>query len=194
MRVPAFCDRCGAVFPSSFEVEGLHTTFVNCGAGPCPECGSSGHIPDGVYNFIGSTIELLSGPASTMSELQKLATILSEAREHKTSPEEVSKRIKEEVPGLSGLKDLLPKTRSEFYSFVTIGLTVVGLFLGQLKHDQPPNVTVNQVVNVVCQEQTLSSDRHAIVTNKPAIKKTKVGRNDPCPCGSGKKYKKCCGK
>lgn len=22
----------------------------------------------------------------------------------------------------------------------------------------------------------------------------KVGRNDPCPCGSGKKYKKCCGR
>ena len=26
------------------------------------------------------------------------------------------------------------------------------------------------------------------------VKKVKVGRNDPCPCGSGKKYKKCCGK
>ncbi len=26
------------------------------------------------------------------------------------------------------------------------------------------------------------------------VKKIKVGRNDPCPCGSGKKYKKCCGK
>ena len=25
-------------------------------------------------------------------------------------------------------------------------------------------------------------------------KKEKVGRNDPCPCGSGKKYKQCCGK
>jgi preprotein translocase subunit SecA len=24
-------------------------------------------------------------------------------------------------------------------------------------------------------------------------KAQKVGRNDPCPCGSGKKYKKCCG-
>ena len=22
----------------------------------------------------------------------------------------------------------------------------------------------------------------------------KIGRNDPCPCGSGKKYKNCCGK
>ncbi len=30
------------------------------------------------------------------------------------------------------------------------------------------------------------------VVRKPAVSK-KVGRNDPCPCGSGKKYKKCCG-
>jgi preprotein translocase subunit SecA len=27
----------------------------------------------------------------------------------------------------------------------------------------------------------------------PATSQNKVGRNDPCPCGSGKKYKKCCG-
>lgn len=26
------------------------------------------------------------------------------------------------------------------------------------------------------------------------VKGPKVGRNDPCPCGSGKKYKKCCGR
>jgi len=30
-------------------------------------------------------------------------------------------------------------------------------------------------------------------TAKPVVKKKKIGRNDPCPCGSGKKYKKCCG-
>ena len=29
---------------------------------------------------------------------------------------------------------------------------------------------------------------------KPVVKKDKVGRNDPCPCGSGKKYKNCCGR
>jgi preprotein translocase subunit SecA len=38
-----------------------------------------------------------------------------------------------------------------------------------------------------------------VVTNqeggmrKPIVKEEKIGRNDPCPCGSGKKYKKCCG-
>ncbi len=33
-----------------------------------------------------------------------------------------------------------------------------------------------------------------LVGEKPTVREEpKVGRNDPCPCGSGKKYKKCCG-
>ena len=44
-----------------------------------------------------------------------------------------------------------------------------------------------------------SSERIDFVEEIKARKTTrtlvgKVGRNDPCPCGSGKKYKKCCGK
>ncbi|MEN2985075.1 MAG: preprotein translocase subunit SecA [Thermodesulfovibrionaceae bacterium] len=31
-------------------------------------------------------------------------------------------------------------------------------------------------------------------TPQPIQKPKKIGRNDPCPCGSGRKYKKCCGK
>lgn len=30
--------------------------------------------------------------------------------------------------------------------------------------------------------------------NEPVRTEAKIGRNQPCPCGSGKKYKKCCGK
>ena len=34
-----------------------------------------------------------------------------------------------------------------------------------------------------------------MVANTPSVREEpKIGRNDPCPCGSGKKYKKCCGK
>ena len=32
-----------------------------------------------------------------------------------------------------------------------------------------------------------------IISGEKASNKNNVGRNDPCPCGSGKKYKKCCG-
>jgi hypothetical protein len=39
-------------------------------------------------------------------------------------------------------------------------------------------------------KRAISGKLRAIVSGKP--KPAKVGRNDPCPCGSGKKYKKCC--
>ena len=40
-------------------------------------------------------------------------------------------------------------------------------------------------------ESTLGVVSEAIV-QKPVKNETTVNRNDPCPCGSGKKYKKCC--
>ena len=39
-----------------------------------------------------------------------------------------------------------------------------------------------------------SEDKIYAEARKPAQPKAAVGRNDPCPCGSGKKYKKCCGR
>jgi uncharacterized protein YecA (UPF0149 family) len=38
-------------------------------------------------------------------------------------------------------------------------------------------------------DSDLDDDEQALPVQQPA----KIGRNDPCPCGSGKKYKKCCG-
>jgi len=37
------------------------------------------------------------------------------------------------------------------------------------------------------------ADYHPPVKAEPVKAKPKVGRNDPCPCGSGRKFKKCCG-
>ena len=64
--------------------------------------------------------------------------------------------------------------------------------------------TVRQILSVVPRVQSTERVQVAKPTSegfaggkgnivrKPAVSK-KVGRNDPCPCGSGKKYKKCCG-
>ena len=37
------------------------------------------------------------------------------------------------------------------------------------------------------------SDLEKLLNPPQLIRSKKIGRNDPCPCGSGKKYKKCCG-
>ena len=36
-------------------------------------------------------------------------------------------------------------------------------------------------------------DDSEVNPKSPPVRVEKVGRNDPCPCGSGKKFKKCCG-
>ena len=58
-------------------------------------------------------------------------------------------------------------------------------------------------VNVVTQPKVEDRLQNATVNNpsgdneadakKPVVKGETIGRNDPCPCGSGKKYKNCCG-
>lgn len=38
-----------------------------------------------------------------------------------------------------------------------------------------------------------SASRHEDFSSMVPLRGTKVGRNEPCPCGSGRKYKRCCG-
>jgi preprotein translocase subunit SecA len=46
------------------------------------------------------------------------------------------------------------------------------------------------------QELVFSGSGDSTPAKKQPVKREtrKVGRNDPCPCGSNKKYKKCCGR
>jgi preprotein translocase subunit SecA len=64
------------------------------------------------------------------------------------------------------------------------------------------NAPPGPVIPQMKQEQQMTLNRGESGTAKPESKEkqkpakrasAKVGRNDPCPCGSGKKYKKCCG-
>jgi len=57
----------------------------------------------------------------------------------------------------------------------------------------------NRRVSVVSRHESEADDRDAYddyaPVAAPIVNETaKVGRNEPCPCGSGKKYKKCCGR
>jgi preprotein translocase subunit SecA len=41
--------------------------------------------------------------------------------------------------------------------------------------------------------EPIATNEDDSLKKKPVVKEKKIGRNDPCPCGSGKKYKHCCG-
>lgn len=184
--IPAFCDTCGTVFNSGFFAENSsNISFTDCQSGPCPSCGGIGHIPDGVFNFIGNTIEILSAPERTISELMRFAQILREAKAKSETRDQVVDRVEKEIPSLSKLANLLPENRSELYGFLAVILAAVQLFTQQPSTTKSTTINVTQVVQQVVTEQPS--------TVKVPTKSKKVGRNEACPCGSGQKYKRCCG-
>ncbi|NLY52765.1 MAG: preprotein translocase subunit SecA, partial [Firmicutes bacterium] len=80
------------------------------------------------------------------------------------------------------------------------------MFQAMLQEMQEDVVQLLFRVRLVTEEQRRQQDRlRQAVTNRngdgdgghkqvPVRRERKVGRNEPCPCGSGKKYKRCCGK
>lgn len=54
--------------------------------------------------------------------------------------------------------------------------------------------TTMQAQQNLDQVQTNRGEIQGEATPKTVVKDKKIGRNEPCPCGSGKKYKRCCGR
>ena len=76
------------------------------------------------------------------------------------------------------------------------GFNMFDEMIDQIRHD-----TVRYLFGITIEQQPKERKQVVDVDNissstdekKPVVKEQKVGRNDPCPCGSGKKYKNCCG-
>lgn len=67
--------------------------------------------------------------------------------------------------------------------------TVRMIFLAQIRRQEEPKRE-----QVAHETSAQGADDGSKVKPTPHRAAAKVGRNDPCPCGSGLKYKKCCGK
>jgi preprotein translocase subunit SecA len=83
-----------------------------------------------------------------------------------------------------GMMKRIREATIEYVFKVQVNVTARPIPTKQTENSDPTTVSNAQQQNnrAVQQKQISASD----------IKK--IGRNDPCPCGSGKKYKKCCGK
>jgi len=69
------------------------------------------------------------------------------------------------------------------------GHTLFDGLLASIQHDVVHSIYhVGITKSVTASEAKRPREKQAVVAGK------KVGRNDPCPCGSGKKYKHCCGR
>jgi len=137
-------------------------------------------------------------PPGTMRELEKfvmLQAVDTQWKDHLLNMDHLKDGI-----GLRGYgqRDPLKEYQKEGYEmFLDMSLrikeeTVRNLFLVRIAADDE----LQQMTAERDQEMLLSHGDGADGSRAKTVRRqaTKVGRNDPCPCGSGKKFKKCCGK
>jgi len=189
--IPAVCGDRGALFVAPNLVGGSgRVEFRGSKISPCPACGGVGGIFDGVYDAATNTAKLLITAATKPNHLKALQRILHSARESELTYDQITARVKKDVPELGSVADLFPKTRVELYAFIALVLTLIGMVTAGAYHLMKPSETVSEkevreLIERAIRENTLPQKARP-------LEKKKVGRNEPCPFGSGKKYKHCC--
>ena len=78
-------------------------------------------------------------------------------------------------------------------SEIELDIDLEKLFYNMLAAEAEYLYTLPQWENILTEEK-MAEIVKAYKRSKTVVKGEKIGRNDPCPCGSGKKYKKCCGR
>jgi len=184
--MPAFCTNCGAAFSSGIFIENCRNVAMHGNmSGPCPRCGGMGAVPNGVFNVIDGVIDIINGNRSSTALLNHVTNLLNKAITEHKSADEISENIRAETPELSSIADVLPKTRNELYAFIALLLALITFVL----NSQPSDTSSKEEIIEMLIEKTMQPQYYI-----PYEQPTKPSRNSPCPCGSGERYKRCCGK
>ena len=96
-----------------------------------------------------------------------------------------------------GQKDPLIEYKNESYNMFKTLLSAIDSEIVNLifKVEITPQANEESETRMTKAAKKATPQENEVKTrSNVAVKKDKVGRNDPCICGSGKKYKKCCGK
>lgn len=136
-------------------------------------------VEAGIYNeLLNKKIEVIEGKVSDL------------AASYETSVEYFMGFI----DGISeSLKEDIVLEEIEVDSEISLKIDFEKLYFNML------NVEAEWLYTLPGWEGILSAEQRKEITKaykktKTVVKEKTVGRNDPCQCGSGKKYKKCCGK
>ena len=97
---------------------------------------------------------------------------------------------------VDGINDILPEKydvkKLDENSQIDLEIDFEKLYKKMVEYKAEHLYTLKQWDNIF--DETKQKALYAEQRNsRTVVKGKKIGRNDPCPCGSGKKYKKCCG-
>lgn len=125
--------------------------------------------------------------AETMREIER-AILLRLVDEKWMDHLDAMDQLREGV-GLRGYGNKNPLIEYKFEAF-----EMFNNMIASIQDDLVRYIFRVNVAPQIRQQRVVVENRYQEEGAKPVRKEQSVGRNDDCPCGSGKKYKKCCGK
>ena len=131
--IPAVCNNCGTIFPSPQGGGNVRMVMKNCRAGPCPQYGGYGTIPDGLYDFASKTLNLVKNANARPERVEEIIAILLGLKRDNADNEIVRNSINKNVPELSSLSSVLPRTRSELYAFLAAIVVILTFIITNFK-------------------------------------------------------------
>jgi len=206
VNLPAVCNACGTIFPSGFAVGvGSSNYFSSNTSGPCPGCGGVGRVPDGTIDLSRpDVVAALRAMAQlgSIHNLRRMLALLSVVRSDDLlairqtltsgaadrSEDQVIKDVQQAAPGLRNAASLIRNrdNRMELAIWLTLIAAIIPIVIALKSNQQevtPPRQ--EQIIQLIV---PTPSARPALPIQ--AQRRT-PGRNERCPCGSGKKFKHC---
>lgn len=171
--VPVFCDNpaCQTVWASAGVIGGNATSIRMTGnkVGPCPNCGGMGSVPDGVYNLVDDTLEIVSLASGGLSidALQRLIGSVRRASTTNESAAAFKARVAAETPDLAPVVNVFMRQSSssgsfqqQLVTFLTI-LTVILAYL-QWRDPQEPEPAPSPLATPAQERPLRDADRELI--------------------------------
>lgn len=194
--IPVVCKNCGRLFLAPRLIGGTgnaRITFTNSRVSPCPYCGGIGRIPDGVYELAQGVIRYLGDAGLTSADLRALQTVLTQATQDDTAPDDVAAKVRESVPNAVGLLTFLKSPSGlALAQWLMFLVALIGILIAHSDAQLTP-AEIEQIIS-----EALSHDTGAPATTTPSavapMTPATPSRNARCPCGSGKTYKNCHGR
>ncbi len=191
--------------PSQWNVEGLRNQFIGMLAGDLipsdPAEIAKINVEELTQQFKDRLTELYAEKeeemgVETMRELERVV-LLKQVDTHWIDHLSAMEDLKQGI-GLRSFAQRDPATEYRMEGFDMFDEMIAGIredtvkFLFSVKSLKPG--AEEQLLKREQVAKPLPTGGDGSLPNAPVKKSKKIGRNDPCPCGSGKKYKHCCGK
>jgi hypothetical protein len=169
--IPVFCDNpaCGTVWATTSLIGGsgaADITMTGNKVGPCPNCGGMGSVPDGVYNLVNDTLQVVTTAAGELSAeaLQRLIDSVRRASEVGESPDAFAERVTSEDPDLAPVVNvLLQQARGgSWEQHLVTFLAILGVLFTYLQWQHPKSPTPTQPSRELRRQQLSEVDSGGI--------------------------------